>query len=460
MLTRPPAARKLAVAVSGGCDSVAMLLLLLDWCRMRGRKLCVFHVDHSLRPSSAADALWVKDLAASLGLEFYLRKAGSDEGDSDVKFGSEAWARNFRYCSFAEMLEESGAEAVTTGHSADDQAETVMMRLMRGCSWQGLGGIGSRVRLRFAGRELRVWRPLLNVTRAELEAFLRAAGQNWREDETNQTSVYFRNRVRHQLLPLMTELQQGTLKHLTALSADARLLQRRFSRSAAAYIKKFGSPDSLKVYITPECTLRREIIRRWLCAGDQSGRVDRALISRVDGLWKKPGSETRVVYKEFCVKRLLDRLVIERNISMYNAGVRSGNVHPSTVEDLCVYALEKGKPIESKGWRFFLSQEKISAGNNASFFFVPAEFSENLQIRCRQPGDRFYPSGGAGGKKLARWFIDRKIPVEQRNQLPLVVSGNAVLLVPGYGNSRFLKMADEPGGQWLSVAELNDQVSE
>ncbi len=457
--TRPPVVRKLAAAVSGGCDSVAMLLLLNDWCRMRGIRLCVFHVDHGLRNSSADDALWVKDLAASLRLEFFLRKASFDDQASGVKVGSEAWARNFRYGAFIEMLEESGAEAVATGHSADDQAETIMMRLMRGCSWQGLGGISSRIRLRFAGQGLRVWRPLLKVARSELEAFLRSCGQGWREDETNQTNVYFRNRVRHQLLPLMAELQSGTFKHLAALGDDSRLLQRRISRSASAFIRKFGSESELKVYITPDCTLRCEIIRRWLCSGGRSERVDRTLISRVDALWKKKLIGNWVVYKDFCIGRQIDSLVVKKNNSGRDVISCQNDVPLLSVDKECVVALEAGKQLDLQGWRYFLNQKKPAAENCASLFFIPAEFAETLNIRCRQPGDRFYPAGGAGGKKLSRWFIDRKIPVELRDHLLLVVSGATVLLVTGYGTSRYVKKEEEAGGLWLSVSEIKEELS-
>lgn len=459
MMTRPPEVRKIAAAVSGGCDSVAMLLLLREWCRMRHIKLYVFHVDHSLRSVSGEDSLWVKNLATRLGLEFFMRKACPGSFSSDHKVGSEAWAREFRYNSFIEMLDESGADIVATGHNADDQAETVLMRLMRGCSWQGLGGINSRIRLKLNGRELRVWRPLLNVARIELERLLLDSGQSWREDETNQTLQYSRNRVRHQLLPLMNELQGGSTRHIVALSADARQLQHRLARQARAFIKKFATGSELKVYITPECTLRREIIRRWLCVDDRSLRVDRTLISRVDQLWRKKCLVDRVVYKEFCVKRLSDRLIVEENLTGYSACESENSVPTDCAGRDFKALLQKDQRVEVNGWKFSLDKPAGDLGNNASFFFIPAEYAHDLQIRFRQPGDRFYPAGGNGGKKLARWLIDQKIPVGLRDLLPLVASTNNVLLVAGYVHSRFLKLEPGPDGLWLKVVSPEEIIS-
>ncbi len=455
--TPQPAVGKIAVAVSGGCDSVAMLLLLRDWCRMRGVELCVFHVDHGMRTNSAADAQWVSDLANRLGIQCFMRRAVAEDRNTGENPHSEAWARNFRYSAFAGMLAESGAGAVATGHTADDQAETVMMRLLRGCSWQGLKGIGSRVRLRFAGCTVAVWRPMLKTTRAELEDYLRHAGQTWREDETNQSGQYFRNRVRHQLLPLMNNMQSGATRHLRALGEDALLIQRGISRLARRYIQDFGSPQSLTVYITPECTLRLEILRRWLTSAGLCDRVVRPLIVRVDNLWKKQLPGRRVVYKGFLIKRSGDQLIFEKIYSKWTledlpesmSGARSdfsvGDQTMSLVESVAV---------ELAGWTFILSQTRAVPDERTEVFRLLPEHVGSLQVRYRQPGDRFYPRGGTGGKKLARWLINQKVPVELRDKIPLVVSEDKILLIPGLGRSSFLLPETETeasAGWWLSV---------
>lgn len=449
----PPAGKKIAAAVSGGCDSVAMLLLLRHWCRMRGIGLCVFHVDHALRATSERDARWVENLAAALDLKFYSRRAGPEEIAEAGAHGSEAWARKFRYESFAQLLDESGAEVIATGHTADDQTETILMRLLRGSSWHGLRGIGSRVRLAFAGRELLVWRPLLVIPRQELEEYLRAAGQSWCDDETNQTDQYFRNRVRRHLLPLLEQMQSGALEHIAALGNDARLLHSDLRRRARQFLKRNGSCESLKVYITPECTLRREIIRAWLYSAGLIDKVTRALIIRIDGLWRNAQIGNRVVYNDFVVERLSDSLSLKKRSAVMVAENTVKRVQSARVGDRGDFVnLEVEKTLKFNDWSFFLTRVQPSQSDDNQSLAVPEDFATHLVVRCRQPGDRFYPQGGCGGKKLSRWLIDKKVPAAVRDVLPLVVSGNTVLLVAGLGKSRFLadKNAEKPS-LWLTV---------
>lgn len=438
-LTRPPTAGKIAAAVSGGCDSVAMLLLLCEWCRMHNLELCVFHVDHGLRPESSDDAVWVRALAERLGLEYFQRNAGSDDVIEGARHGSEAWARSVRYAAFAGMLDESEADYVATAHSADDQAETVLMRLMRGSSWQGLSGIGSRVKLKFAGRVCKVWRPLLNVCRSELEEFLSRAGQSWREDSTNKSSLYFRNRIRNQLLPLMTEMRQGTSGRLVALSEEARLLNHYLSRSAEKFVNKFGTLKSLKVYITPMCTLRRQILQMWVGRIASCERVSRALLIDLDRLWKEKRTGRQVCFANLRIRRHSDSLVAEAKDAMYTV-VPAGSVK-----------IEPAKAVEFMGWRFLLTIEKPQVGGSDEIIPIPLRFSDNLLLRCRQAGDLFAPAGGCGSKKLAKWLIDKKVPVEFRDSLPLLVSGNQILLVAGYACSSLLKNLSAEKNVWLSV---------
>ncbi len=435
-VSRPPAVKTLAVAVSGGCDSVALLLLLYHWSRMRGVNLCVFHVDHDLRHDSSADALWVKDLAERLNLNFFSRRP-APVSDTEFKKGSEAWARRFRYSAFADMMAESGAEAVATGHTANDQTETILMRLLRGCSWKGLCGIGSRVKLRFNGRELQMWRPLLRVSRATLIEFLESAGQDWREDFTNASDVYFRNRVRHRLLPMLEELQPGACRHFSELGDDARLLWAEISGRALRYIRKYSSGTGLKVYITPKCTLRREIVRLWLASIGTIERADRQMIIAIDDLWRQNAPGNTLVYRDFSILRTSDSIIFVRGQNKKYAKAKRNNVEMADPRSSRC-SLSVGESVRFGGWLFALSEANSVPDIEEQLFAIPVEYSGHLSIRYRKPGDRFYPAGGRGGKKLARWLIDKKVPVSARDHIPLLVAGDRVLLVCGLGRSRYL----------------------
>lgn len=300
-LTKAPSCSKLAVAVSGGCDSVALLLLMKEYCGIKGIGLCVFHVDHQMRGNSSADADWVEALAKELGLEFYSRLATEQDKARGVQLGQEGWARNFRYNSFASMVEESGADLIATGHNAEDQAETVLMRILRGCSLQGLHGIRSSGRLRFGNRLLRLWRPILRINRLELERLVTAAGTGWREDETNATCLYLRNRLRHQLIPALEEAHGGAISHIIALGEDALEVQGYLSARAQKYLNSYSDGAIILVKRRPAAVLRREILRQWLGQNGVSDGVTRGLIERLDDLWVRGRNKMSVCHRVFRV---------------------------------------------------------------------------------------------------------------------------------------------------------------
>lgn len=452
--TRPPDVGKIAAAVSGGCDSVAMLLLLREWCAMRGIRLCVFHVDHALRADSHLDAIWVEELAAKMQLEFHRRTADAGTMIAGETHGSESWARQFRYRAFADMLVASGAAVVATGHSADDQAETVMMRLLRGSSWQGLGGIGSRVKLQFAGQTVRVWRPLLNVCRPELEEFLQLAGQNWREDSTNATLLYFRNRVRHQLLPLMVELHRGTLRHLVALSGDARALHQYLSRSAQKYLAQFGTMYRLRVYITPKCTLRLHILKVWVSRLTGHSKVSRAFMTDLDNLWVNKKSGRQVIVGGFSFRRQAKEILAEP-VAIIDPAKDCAVACLRPCPDQVSINLQPGVPVEFAGWRFSLTAEQPLPDGASEVFPLDPGLAAALCVRTRLPGDIFSPAGGAGRKKLARWLIDKKVPIGQRATLPLLVAAGQIILVAGYSKSSLLRSAPAENDLWVSVCKIN-----
>ncbi len=285
--TKAPNGNKFAVAVSGGTDSVALLFLIKEWCKIKHKQICVFHVNHSLRSTSGTDADWVRQLCEELNIEFYSRKATDSDLSQNKELGSEGWARNFRYSSFASMLLESNADVIVTGHNLNDQAETIIMRMLRGCSWKGIHGIKDRIILNFNNTNLKMWRPILNISRPELSDFLKSINQNWREDETNQTDLYLRNKIRHRLMPLFEKIYKGSLSHIVALGADAAQLQKDLHSRALKYLKKYYNPEKNQIMVAkkPDTSLRREVIRIWLANSGLEDATTRSLIERIDDLW-------------------------------------------------------------------------------------------------------------------------------------------------------------------------------
>jgi tRNA(Ile)-lysidine synthase len=211
--------QRVGVAVSGGADSVALLRALLDRRTALGLVLSVVHVHHGIRGAEAdRDQAFVEALAANHGLPIHLRLLDTPAHASEHGETLEEAARHLRYGFFRNLLESGELDAVATAHTLDDQAETVLLKLLRGAWTEGLGGISPVV------TEARgtILRPLLNVTRCSLEAYLRELNQPWCEDSTNRDTEHTRNRIRRELLPVLRGYNPQIAGQLSRMATIAR----------------------------------------------------------------------------------------------------------------------------------------------------------------------------------------------------------------------------------------------
>ena len=262
------AARKLGiesarvlVAVSGGCDSVALSRGLVDAQATLNLTLVVAHLNHGWRgEESQQDAEWVRSLASSLNLPSVIESAPED-GEA----ASEESARQVRYEFLTRAAAEHDCRFVATGHTADDQAETVLHHILRGTGLSGLRGIPQT---RTLGEKATLVRPLLEIPRSQLEDWLRSIGQDWRTDATNSDSRFTRNRIRHELLPLLADSFNPQINRvLTTLATqagEASDFVRELAEQALPEIVLSASPDSIRVDTTRLCELppvvRREVL--------------------------------------------------------------------------------------------------------------------------------------------------------------------------------------------------------
>ena len=225
MLLLKPGMR-MAVAVSGGADSVALLLALAGRSAELGLVMHAAHLHHGLRGEEAdEDLAFCRELVAGLGVPFHeTRMDVGVEARGDKELGKaaetiEEAARRLRYRWFGELLASGEIDAVATAHTLDDQAETVLGKFLRGAWTEGLAGISPKLECPEGGVILR---PLLGTTRSEIEAYLRGIGQAWREDSSNRQLTYTRNRIRHELLPLLEGWNPQLKEHLAQMAELAR----------------------------------------------------------------------------------------------------------------------------------------------------------------------------------------------------------------------------------------------
>ena len=379
-------AGRILVAVSGGVDSLALLLSAAE---VASGRTGVASVDHGLRPESAAEVQRVGELARARKLPFHTEALGLAPGP-----GAEARARAARYAALDRIAVSHGYAAIATAHTADDQAETVLMRLARGSALRGAAAIRS------GGP--RLLRPLLGIRRAQTEAFVAAAGLEPVRDPSNADPGLFRARIRHDVLPVLRRAAgPGVVERLArfarSAAEDEELLQ-ALAASALERIRDGAGLDAVGVRAL-QWPLRSRLLRAWLeeLGHPVSDRLLREVGAAIErgGRTGLPGRE--VLGAEGGWVRVLPRQAFEE---------------PAAPE------LQPGAPVEFGGFRVWMGG---GPGIPAAGGTPP------LIVRARRPGDRVGPDGGPT-RRVQDVLVDAGVPAEARGGWPLVVDARGRVL--------------------------------
>jgi tRNA(Ile)-lysidine synthase len=417
------------VAVSGGVDSMVLLCLLLRLCTRYRACLHVAHLDHGLRGSESADAA----LFVCRQCEVYRVPVTTARADGsalrDQPGGSvEAAARDLRYRFLERVADEQGATRIALGHHRDDQAETVLMNLLRGSGARGLGGIPP-VRGRFI-------RPLLECSREEIERFARREGICYVEDSSNHLLSFGRNRIRLELLPELARrynpnVAEALASAATVFEAEDALLNALTEEQLPAVVMSRSRREV--VLSTPRlaalpAALRRRIIRRavHLLRGDRPGLSFEQTLAIERLLLSEGGRGAFHAAGGIRATRAGDRVILSlreersgRSFEPFPLGVPCQTAIPGASLRLRTDLLE-GRALDrlaADPWTALLDADRAG---------------KELLVRSWQPGDRFIPLGMSGHKKLQDFFVDRKVPRHQRQTVPLVVSAGQIAWVVGF----------------------------
>ncbi len=258
---------RVGVAVSGGADSVALLCVLLELRSVLGIVLAVAHFNHGLRgEESNADEAFVAELAKQHELEFFSGHGDVRQHALDSKLSIEAAGRDLRYGWFEQFAREQRLDCLATAHTLDDEAETVLLKFLRGAGSRGLAGIYPVVNREF----FRIVRPMLCVSRDEVESYLTWRGQEWREDESNLDRRFLRNRVRHELLPLLErEYNPNLRRQLSDLAEMFQSEQKYWEQLVGQHLKMSSSGELiLEGFAALPVALQRRVVKRF---GESSG---------------------------------------------------------------------------------------------------------------------------------------------------------------------------------------------
>ncbi|MBW3622648.1 MAG: tRNA lysidine(34) synthetase TilS [Armatimonadetes bacterium] len=458
----------LIVAVSGGPDSICLLHALHRFtedlktarlhdpvhCSDWGFDLHVAHLHHGQRDEGGEDAVYVQEFSKSLNLPCTVERADVPGLAREERLSIEAAGRVARYRFFAKLAEELGSKVVATGHHADDQAETVLLRAFRGAGLRGLRGIPRVGPMPESGGRVTIIRPLLSVPRSVIEAYLEAEGITPRHDATNLDLRIQRNRIRHELMPLAEAISPGArtglLRIARAAAEDEAALQawtdtawERCSRTA---------PDRVELIVEamPEANaIRRRLLRRAVDrllpevgAGFPEANIEYFLSMCMAGV----GSCTLDAMGGLEFSRAYDpgsgetRLILKRRIreeSFQSSGFRRAVRVPgeTALPELRLrFHAEEAEP-ESLGT--FPPRDAWEAVMDADALKPP------LFVRTWEPGDRMRVLGSGGTRKLQDLFTDARIPAEERRRWPVLCDAQRILWLPGLALNDAAKVTPE-----------------
>jgi tRNA(Ile)-lysidine synthase len=394
------------LAVSGGADSTALLVGTARVAAGLQLRAEVATLDHGLRPESQAEARAVVRLAAGLGLPCHVRELHLRPGS-----GVEARAREARYTALEALRRERGLGVVATAHTANDQAETLLMRLARGTALRGAGGIQ-------AARGGLV-RPLLERTREEVVAFLEAEGVGYSTDPMNGDPAFFRTRIRRDVLPALSRAAgHAVAERLAAfarLAAEDDALLAGLAEEAWRRLRlEDGSLEAVGVRALEPPLRRRVLVRLLVEAGVPA---DDATLSRVLGAVERGG-----------VASLGRKLQLRAASGRVRCVLLEPPVSPPVSSRLRLEGPGARGLLEGTGWRFAVEAGPPPAGVHG--LVLPEGTRWPLTVRTRQPGDRVRTE--AGQRKLQDLLVDLRVPVESRGLLPVVVdAGEQMVWLPG-----------------------------
>lgn len=440
---------RVLAAVSGGPDSVALLYLLHGLREELGLSLEVAHLQHGIRGQEALDdARFVAGLAEQLGLpchskELELRQAKLAAGRGNL----EEMGRIQRYRYFAELARFRNFDAVATGHTLDDQAETLLMRAFRGAARTGLSAMAAARPLERAPADRSpcpamptplLIRPLLDVSRQELLDFLSSHRIAYRTDSSNADPTYLRNWVRLRLMPQLNDRFGAGLAR--RLSHQAQVLgdeESYLSEEGQRQLERLGEGASLKrgPLLAISKALQRRVIRLWIEArrghlrGIDFHHVDAVLSLLAGG----PAQGRLALPGGWELAREYDRVRLEKKSRPMHKPCFSYLFQAGTQMNI----VEAGMTISSS----WLDKRSIKLpASSMEAVFTAELFNDKLVVRNYRSGDRLQPLGMSGHKKVKDLFIEKKLPLRLRAVLPMLASGQEILWIPGHARSDMAKV--------------------
>jgi tRNA(Ile)-lysidine synthase len=404
--------QRLLVALSGGADSCALLLGLLHF---PDYPLVVAHYDHNLRASSEKDRFFCQDLANRFQIPFHWQRSSRSIPPRFSHSSPEEAARMERMTFLHQTLQETGADWIVLGHTADDQVETVLLRLLTGAGSEGLKGIPCW------DDQRKLFHPMLGHWRRETEAYCQANGIGYLTDESNQDPTFSRNALRLEILPAILLRFPGAkaaiVRASRILAEENRYLGSQTQKTSALLHEEGGVLMLDKAVANLPCAIRRRVIQAALYR--KKNKASFAEVEAIGELFaKQVGRQAQ----------LSDGLVAHR---VY-AGIQIGT-QDSAGDGRFVLEVDPPATLflpDGRRLQFEYIDPSLAHPTPEAHFIDPQQTSHFI-VRTWRPGDRFWPCGAPGSKKLQDFFVDRKVAKLARHRIPLVFCGEEIACLAG-----------------------------
>lgn len=431
---------KVLVALSGGPDSVCLLHILYKLKKMLNIELGAIHINHMLRgEDSDNDEKYIGELCNKLGINYYVKRIDIDYISKNTNVSLEVAGRNERYKAFEEIRSNNGYNKVAVAHNSNDQAETILMRMMRGTGLEGLTGIKAK-------REDGVIRPILCLSRSEIEIYCEENKLNPRIDSSNYERIYSRNKVRLDILPYMKEnFNKDIIETLNRmaliLQKDNDFIEEYSKRCYNIYCKKYSNKLEVSKELFEnemESIVTRVIIMAFKEISKSCQNFEMKHIYEIVNLSKRDTGKMINLTNNIICENLYGDIIFKGNDNNQKNGYSEIIIDKNNISNKVTFD------------NYIVSFELISNKNKVEFsknnlikLFNYDNIEKEIIIRYRKDGDRITPLGMNGSKKLKDIFINLKVPREKRDSIPILCFDDKISWVVGYKTSQESRITND-----------------
>ena len=435
---------KVVVALSGGPDSVCLLNILFELKKELNINIVAAHLNHLLRgEDSFKDEEYAIDICNSMGIQCFVKRVDIDSYSKEHKLSSEMAGRSVRYDFFEEILKKEEFNKIATAHNANDQAETILFRLMRGTGLEGLGGIK-------VSRDNKIIRPILCLTREEVEEYINLKNLNPRIDKTNFEKIYNRNKIRLDILPYMKEnFNEDIIQTLNRMSVLIQKDNEFLESLSLSFYNKYCIEHNDYFIIKKEIFKEEEpivnrVLRRAVVKYSRSNYdFEMKHIYKIYHLSKNVSGKILDLPNGVYAENIYGDIYIknkERKINKNNIKeeiiLNKSNINKNTVEfNNLIIKFSVINNIER-------NNGNLNESNLIKYFDLD-KVNNNILLRSRMNGDKIIPLGMKGSKKLKDIFIDMKIPKEERYNIPVLCFDEKIAWIIGVRTSEEYKLTDK-----------------